>query len=99
MEPHGMLYEDLTNYSSLTLESGMDQSVFLCHGDLCCSLNYSISCSTNQLCDNYRLLSYSGFRTLGGGLYTVYIQVCHFKYLDVQHKIQINGNIKIVIGE
>lgn len=77
MEPHGMLYEDLTNYSNMELITGEAQTVSLCHDDLCCHLNYSIVCPqhTSELCDQYRLFSYSGFRTLGGGMYTVNIQV------------------------
>uniref|UniRef100_A0A0P5E0J0 Putative Argonaute-2 n=1 Tax=Daphnia magna TaxID=35525 RepID=A0A0P5E0J0_9CRUS len=76
MEPHGMLYEDLTNYSSMELTAGVAQTAFLCHDDLCCQLNYSISCPSNEICDQYRLFTYSGFRTLGGGVYTVNIQLC-----------------------
>lgn len=70
-----MLYEDLNNYTNVDLEFGVAQSQVLCHDDLCCQINYSITCSTNNLCDKYKLLSYSGFRTLGGGTYTIYIQV------------------------
>lgn len=69
-----MLYEDITNYSNIGLEIGAGLSTISCHEDLCCQLNYSMSC-TNGVCDQYKLLSYSGFRTLGGGIYTVYIQV------------------------
>lgn len=75
MEPHGMLYENLTGYSSLLLENGQDQSVTLCHDELCCNLNYTSSCPSGD-CAPYRLLAYSGFRTLGGGMYTVAIQLC-----------------------
>ncbi len=70
-----MLYEDLTNYSNVQLKTGAPETEVLCHDDLCCELNYSIVCPTNEVCNQYRLFSYSGFRTLGGGTYTVYIQV------------------------
>ena len=75
LQPHGMLYENLTAYSNLLLETGQDRSVSLCHGDLCCTLSYSSSCPAAD-CAPYRFLAYSGFRTLGGGMYTVAIQVC-----------------------
>lgn len=77
MEPHGMLYEDLTSYSNMELTSGAAQTASLCHDDLCCRFNYSISCFLGEICDQYRLFAYSGFRTLGGGVYTVNIQVCN----------------------
>ena len=82
MEPHGMLYEDLTSYSNTELKIGSPETVVLCHDDLCCQLNYSITCPAGELCNQYRLFSYSGFRTLGGGTYTVFIQVCLFKYFN-----------------
>jgi len=72
-----MLYENITGYPSILLETGVEHSVTLCHSDLCCSLNYSSSCSSD--CDqipNYRLVAYSGLRTLGGGMYTVGVQLC-----------------------
>lgn len=74
MEPRGLMYDDLKLYSSQVLESGVAQSATLCHDDLCCQLNYKISCSENEPCDKYRLLSYSGHRTIVG-TFTFYIQV------------------------
>ena len=75
MLPHGMLYENLTGYSSLELEIGIEKSASLCHEDLCCQVSYSSSCP-EELCDHYKLLAYTGPRTLGGGMYTVSIQLC-----------------------
>jgi len=72
-----MLYENITGYPSILLETGVEKSATLCHSDLCCSLNYSSSCSSD--CDQlpyYRLVAYSGLRTLGGGMYTVGVQLC-----------------------
>lgn len=79
IEPHGMLYEDLTHYSSIELDEGANQSVTLCHDDLCCIFEYSSECITKP-CDVYRLFSYSGYRTLGGGMYTISIQVLNWKF-------------------
>ena len=70
-----MLYENLTGYSSLELETGTGMSASLCHEDLCCQISYSSSCP-GELCDHYKLLTYTGPRTLGGGMYTVSIQLC-----------------------
>ena len=75
MLPHGMLYENMTGYSSLELDIGIDRSVSLCHDNLCCQLSYSSSCPTGT-CDHYKLIAYTGPRFLGGGMYTVSIQLC-----------------------
>lgn len=78
-----MWYEDLSKYSSVELEPGVSQSMVLCHNDLCCHLNYSIMCpGTESSCDKYRLVSFSGLRTVGGGNYGIYIQVCLFFMTD-----------------
>lgn len=75
MLPHGMLYENLTGYSSLELEIGTEKSASLCHEDLCCQVSYSSSCP-GESCDHYKLLAYTGPRSLGGGMYIVSIQLC-----------------------
>lgn len=78
-----MWYEDLSKYSSAELEPGAPQSTVLCHDDLCCQLNYSIKCpKTESSCDKYRLVSFSGIRTLGGGNYGIFIQVYFFKFTN-----------------
>ena len=82
---HSMWYEDISNYSTIELEHGVSKNTMLCHNDLCCQLIYSITCPQSEVnCDTYRLLSYSGLRSLGGGAYTIYIQV--FKYAPLDFK-------------
>lgn len=75
MAPHEIIYEDLTGYSNLELKTGLDKSASVCHGELCCSVNYSSVC-LEENCDAFRLFGYSGSRTVGAGMYTIWIQLC-----------------------
>jgi len=74
-EPHYVLYENLTAYTSLVVATGPQNRV-LCHHNLCCHFNVSTSCQNDQNCDKYRLLAYSGTRFVGFGHYEIGMQMC-----------------------
>jgi len=74
-EPHYVLHENLTGYTSLEIGTGAQDQI-LCHRDLCCHFNVSTSCAGDQRCDKYRLLAYGGTRFVGNGHYEIGVQLC-----------------------
>ena len=69
-----MLFEDLTDYAATELFHG-EHTVNQCHQDLCCTLRYRSACPAGD-CSVYRLLTFSGVRTVGNGVYSLGVQVC-----------------------
>lgn len=73
-EPHQLHYENMTGYSSLLLETGLDKSSTLFHDGFRCTVSYSSFCPSND-CVPYRLVAFSGFRDVAGE-YAMATQLC-----------------------
>lgn len=79
LEDMVFIHEDLSRYNHLVLEQeGTDSPVTasLCHNDsLCCSVTYTAPGNTSKT-GHYMLLAYSGPVEKGGGVYSMFTQVC-----------------------
>ncbi|KAK8388840.1 hypothetical protein O3P69_020657 [Scylla paramamosain] len=71
------IHEDLSRYNHLLLEEAASSvTASLCHNDgLCCNVSYTFPGNTSMT-GHYMLLAYSGLVEKGGGVYSMYIQVC-----------------------
>ncbi|XP_045135531.1 biotinidase-like [Portunus trituberculatus] len=78
-QPQEMVFkhEDLSRYNHLLLEEAASPiTASLCHNDgLCCSVTYTFLGNTSTT-EHYMLLAYSGLVEKGGGVYSMYTQVC-----------------------
>ena len=70
-----LIYEDLSSYFTTELLMGQE-TVKQCHMNLCCSFNYRAYCDYGSSCPPYRLITFSGTRTVGRGSYRLGIEVC-----------------------